>query len=104
MTALLGFIMPLVSSVFGALAARLGLKIALNATVIGVWVVAAAAFAATLNTLAGSLIGSMPSLVAGALTTFPDNTGTCIAAIISGDIAAYVYRQIVIIASFKSRV
>lgn len=104
MTAIITFFTGLIGSVFAAIAARLGAKIAINTIVIGVWVAAAAVFAASITAAGSALVSTMPSFLQDGFSVLPANTGTCIGAIMAGELAAHIYRQVVIIASVKSRV
>lgn len=91
-------------SVFTFLAARMGARIAVAAAVVVVYIAAAATFAATINAVAGAILPTMPQLLVEGLSWLPGNTAECIGAMLAGDVAAYIYRQVVIVASIKSRI
>lgn len=104
MTAILGWIVGLFGPVFtwiaGQIAARYGIQLAL----VAVYIAAAGVFLAAISTAGSALQSTMPSAIQTAFNYLPSAIGPCVSAILAGETAAYVYRQIVIVASIKTRI
>lgn len=104
MAALIQFFFGSFASLFTVMGAKVTAKFGIQLALVAVFVSAALVFATALNTLGSALVGTMPSIVQQGFTYLPTNIDLCVSAIIGGETAAYVYRQIVIVASIKSRV
>lgn len=104
MPALLTFFTSAFTSVFAFLAARMGARAAVITALIAAYVTAASAFALTINGLIGGVLYTMPTFVSDMFAMLPTNTDECISVCLAAEAAAYLYRQIVIVASLKARV
>lgn len=104
MPAILAFLASSAGTVFAFLAARIGAKVAILVVLVGVYAAAAATLAGTINGLLSSVMPVMPQILVDGFAMLPTNTDECIAVAVSAEVAAYVYRQIVIVAGIKARI
>lgn len=86
------------------IATRLAAKFGIRLALIAVWTAALVALTATINGLLNGLVTSVPPIVQTALGILPASTGACISAIAATHAAAWLYIQLVTVASVKARI
>jgi hypothetical protein len=104
MGALLAGIGTAFGSLFTSMAAQLAAKFGLRTALIVVYVAAAASFLAVISAFVGGLSFVLPDMLATGLNYMPTSIAPCMSAILAAETAAYVYRQIVIVAAIKAKV
>jgi hypothetical protein len=104
MSALFAFLSQTLAGWISATAARIGYRYAVLVALIAVYVAAAGTFLGVINGLLGSLIPACPQILQDGFAMLPTNTDDCLAAVVASEAAAYVYRQVVIVAGIKARV
>lgn len=82
------------------LAARFGIRLAL----VAVWVASLVALTAAVNGLLNGVVTAVPPIAQTAIGLLPASTGACISAIAATHAAAWLYTQLVTVASVKARI
>lgn len=104
MPALLAFIVGAVGNGFAFMAAQVAAKFGILVALIAAYVAAAGVFYAAINGVIGGVMPAMPSILSDAFAMLPTNTDECISIAMGARVAAYIYRQTVIVAGVKARI
>jgi hypothetical protein len=104
MGAILAGIGTVFGSLFSSMAAQLAAKFGLRTALIAVYIAAAATFLAVIASFVSGLSFVLPDMLVTGLNYMPISIAPCMSAILAAETAAYVYRQIVIVAAIKAKV
>ena len=104
MPAFFGFIATSIGSAFAWLGVKVAAKFGIQMALAAVYVSSALVFYAAIVGAGSALVSTMPAVISSVVNYLPSAISPCVSAILAGETAAYVYRQVVIIASIKSRI
>jgi len=104
MTAILTAIAGAFGSVFTFLGAQIAARFGIQLAMVAVYVAAAATFLGVITSVFATLDLVLPQILVDGLAYLPTSLAPAMTAILAGEVAAYVYRQIVLVASVKTRI
>lgn len=104
MPAILTFIIGAITNGFAFLAAKIAAKFGILVALIAAYAAAAGVFYGVINGVIGGIMPAMPTILSDAFAMLPTNTDECISIAMGARVAAYIYRQTVIVAGVKARI